>query len=250
MPPEELLRYAPPADLLAGRTVLVTGAGDGVGRAVALGCARHGATVILLDRDVPALESCYDAIEAAGGPRPAIYPLDLAQAGVDDYRRLADIVGEQFERLDGLVNNAGHIGAFTPFAQCPPELYREVMAVNLHAPFFLTQACLPLLQAAPDPAIVFSTHHLQRAYTAPFGIAKAGLAALLAILADELDTDPAMRVNGLDTGPLNTAMRRAHYPGEPWADRPAPEYVVPAYLYFLGPDSRGQTGHDISLQPA
>ncbi len=68
------LEYSPPANLLEGRVVLVTGAGQGLGRALALDCAAHGATVALLGRTLEKLESTYDAIVESGGPEPALIP--------------------------------------------------------------------------------------------------------------------------------------------------------------------------------
>jgi len=100
----DLSDYHPPADLLAGRTILITGAGDGLGRAAALAYARHGATVVLLGRTVKKLEAVYDAIVAAGGPQPAITPLDLAKAGYAQLAEIAERIGESFGRLDGLLH--------------------------------------------------------------------------------------------------------------------------------------------------
>src|SRR3954470_21820295 len=93
--------YAPAPDLLSGRVILVTGAGQGLGRAVALACATHGATVALLGRKQAKLESTYDAIKSAGGAQPALVPLDLAAADDAAYERLAQILRHSLGRLDG-----------------------------------------------------------------------------------------------------------------------------------------------------
>ncbi|WP_407922438.1 SDR family NAD(P)-dependent oxidoreductase [Acidihalobacter prosperus] len=248
---DAIRQYEARPDLLAGRIVLVTGAGDGIGKALSLACAHAGATVILLGKTVKKLEAVYDGIEAAGGAQPAIYPMNLEGATAKDYADLMDNIEGEFGHLDGLVNNAGWVGALTPFKHYDVELWARVMTVNLHAPFLLTRACLPLLERAEDPAIVFSTHHCQRAYWGAYGIAKAGQKGMLDILAAEYDADSnhPIRVNGVDSGPVATRERRAHYPGEPPDAHPAPETVIAPYLYFLGPDSRGVSGTDLECQP-
>jgi len=245
-----LKNYEADHNLLNNRTLLVTGAGAGIGNAVARACARHGATVILLDKTVPALENLYDKIEAQGSPQPAIYPLDLQTATVDEYRKLAHHIESQLGQLDGIVNNAGALGAYSPFKHYDLSLYQQTMAINLHAPFFLTQACLPLLEQAQDPAIVISTHASNRAYNGAFGMAKAGQQAMLEILAHEYSNDIVIRVNGIDTGPVNTRMRRLNFPGEDPGLHPNPEDITAPYVYFIGPDSQGISGTNIELQPA
>lgn len=249
--PENLLDYQPADGLLAGRIILVTGAAEGIGRALSLECGRLGATVILLDRYVKRLEKLYDEIEKAGGPQPAIYPMNLEGATVKDYEDLADNIEKEFGRLDGLVNNAGWVAALTPFRLYDPEVWARVMTVNLHAPFLITRACLPLLERAENPSVVFSTHACRRAYWGAFGIAKAGIEGMLDILAAEYDgTDRPIRVNGVDTGPVRTAMRVAIYPGEDPNAIPKPEDRIAPYLYLLGPDSRGVTGRNIKIEGA
>jgi NAD(P)-dependent dehydrogenase (short-subunit alcohol dehydrogenase family) len=243
----DLQHYTPAPDLLDGRIVLITGAGDGIGRALAEACAAHGATVVLLDKSIKLLERTYDAIEAAGGPKPAIYPLNLEGASPTDYDTLAENLRVELGGLHALVHNAGWIGSLTPFKLYSPELWARVLTVNLHAPFMLTQSCLPLLEAAPDASIVFSTHSCTRAYWGGFGVAKAGLAGMLGILAHEYDIENGIRVNGVDTGPVRTPMRTQHYPGENRDRLPRPEAVTAPYLYFLGPDSLGVTGTEYRM---
>ncbi|MGD8643865.1 MAG: YciK family oxidoreductase [Chromatiales bacterium] len=245
----DITTYRAAPDLLRDRRILVTGAGDGIGRAAALAFAAHGATVILLGRTIKKLEDVYDQIEAAGGNQPAIYPLNLEGATVKDYDDLAENIGTEFGRLDALLSNAGWVGSLTPLRHYDPELWSRVMMVNLHAPFLLIRACLPLLEQAEDPAVVFSAHESSRAYWGAFGAAKAGLVGLMRILADEYETEGRLRANSVDPGPVRTNLRAHHYPGEDPGKLPAPEDVLAPYLYFIGPDSRGVTGQLFQLNP-
>ncbi len=244
---ERIGRYAPAPDLLQERVVLVTGASDGIGKAVAKAYAAHGATVVLLSRNIKGLEQVYDEIEAAGHPQPALYPMNLEGAAPHDYDDLAARLQMEFGRLDGLLNNAGWVSGLTPLRQYDIERWIQVMTVNLHAPFLLSQACLPLLDLAPDPSIVFSTHGCTKAYWGAYGVAKAGLEGLIKILASECSGDRPVRVNGVDSGPVRTKLRQYNYPGEDPYTLPAPEEVTAPYLYFMGPDSRGITAQNFLL---
>lgn len=241
---EEIKAYQPAKDLLNNRVILITGASDGIGRAVAKSYAEHGATVILLSKTIKKLESVYDEIEAAGGPQPAIYPMNLEGATAKDYDDLAENIEKEFGRLDGILNNAGWVGALTPFRLYDPELWSRVITSNLHAPFLLIRACLPMLEHAEDPAIVFSSQDCNRAYWGAFGVAKAGLQGMMQILASEYANDERMRVNSVDTGPVRTTMRIQNYPGEDPNTLPTAPEVTSPYLYFMGPDARGETGRD------
>lgn len=245
---EALLDYRAPPDLLAGRIILVTGAADGIGRASAALFAAHGATTILLDWNQSGLEAAYDQFCAAGWRAPVLCPVDLSGVTLDELKMIATQIDEDYGRLDGLLNNAGWIGALTPFEHQQPNMWGKVLNINLGAPFFLTQWCIPLLKRSPDPAIVFSLHETSRAFWGAYGIAKAGLEALVHILADEFHQEGAhpMRVVGIDTGPVLTAERRRHYAGEVPGTAPAPEAVIAPYLYAMGPDARGRT--DIVLR--
>lgn len=235
--------------LLENRSILVTGAASGIGKAVATELAKQGATVILLDKDVTALEQVYDLIEKQGGPQAAIYPLDLSKASIDSYTELAITIEQEIGPLHGLINNAGYLGAYTPFEHYPVNMYLDVMAVNLHAPFLLTQACLPLLKQAENPSILFSTHQHNQAYAGAFGMAKAGMEAMMKILSLELDGDKPIRVNSIDAGIVDTPMRRMNYPGEDPAELAKPESVVDAYLHFMSDESIGETGVNLRLHP-
>lgn len=240
---ETLLGYAPAPAALKGRVIVVTGAAAGIGRAVADAVARLGATVIALDSNGRELEDLRESLAACSAPAPQLEVIDFATATTTDYQQLAARIGKQYGRLDGLLNNAGRIGALSPFEHVEPQVFGQVMAINLVAPFFLTQWCMPLLRKAEDPVLVFSLHHTEQAFWGAYGVAKAGLKGLLHIIADEyhLDGNSPVRVLGIDPGPVATAERRRHYPGEPVDMHPAPGEVIGPYLYALGPDSRGMT---------
>jgi len=240
----DLSDYHPPADLLAGRTILITGAGDGLGRAAALAYARHGATVVLLGRTVKKLEAVYDAIVAAGGPQPAITPLDLAKAGYAQLAEIAERIGESFGRLDGLLHSAAELGALAPLELYDMEQWMKVFQVNLHAPTLLTRLCLPLLKTSPDASVIFTTSEVAargRPYWGAYAAAGAAVENLVRIWAAELEGS-SVRVNALDPGAVRTNLRARAYPGEDPKALPAPETRVGAYLYLMGPDSAGTRG--------
>ncbi len=238
--------YQPAPDLLRDRVILVTGAGDGIGRAAAQTFANHGATVILLGRTIFKLEQVYDQIEAAGAPKPAIYPMNLEGATTKDYADLANTLEQEFGRLDGLLHNAAALGALMPLDNYDAELWYKVLQTNLNAPFMLTQACLPLLRRATDPRVVFMTDHKSRAYWGAYGVAKAGLEAMMRILADETEVNTPIRVNGFDPGPVHTSLRNRAYPAESKEGMAAPQDVVTPLLYLIGPDSRDITGRGLT----
>ena len=237
--------YAPPANLLQNRRILITGAGDGLGRAAALAAARHGATVILLGRTVSKLETTYDDIAKAGGPEAAIYPLNLGGAAWPDYFDLASSLEREFGGLDGILHCAAHFKAWMPLRDVEPKEWIESLQVNLTAPFALTRHCLPLLSAAPDASVVFCSDRHGReahAFDGAYGVAKAGLEQMMRMWAQELRTVPTLRVNSFDPGPMQTGMRLKGYPGEQIAQVPPPSNLTPPLLWLLGPDSTGVSG--------
>ena len=237
--------YRPAPDLLRGKTILVTGAGDGIGRAAALAYAAHGATVILLGRTESKLEQVYDAIEAAGGPKPALVTLDLASATEDSVIHLANALAEEFPHLDGLLHNASVLGERRPLESAGYAGWQEVMQVNVNAQFLLTRHLLPLLQAAPAASIIFTSSGVGRtgkAYWGAYAVSKFATEGFMQVLASELENTSRVRVNSLNPGATNTAMRRTAYPAERPTDNPAPEDIMATYLFLMGDDSVGVTG--------
>ena len=245
-----------PADYVAApavlkeRVIVVTGASDGIGHAVSRGLAAHGATVVLLGKTIKKLESVYDEIMQAGGPMPGIYPMDLRGATYKDHEDLAAVLAREYGRLDGLLHNAGMLGERAPIEHHEIQIWQQVMQVNLTAPFLLTKACLPLLYKSADASVVFTASSVgrkPRAYWAAYAVSKAGLEALSTMLADETEFRGTLRVNSFNPGAVRTEMRRLAFPAEDRGQLPAPEQLLPAYLYLLGPDSRGITGRQFEI---
>jgi NAD(P)-dependent dehydrogenase (short-subunit alcohol dehydrogenase family) len=242
----ELLQYVPEDDYLKDRVILVTGAADGIGREISLAYARYGATIVLLGKAIKPLENIYDEIIDAGGATPAIYPLNMEGANVHDYQEMAATIEKELGGVDGLVLNAGWLPAFIPFKEYEIELWSKTITTNLHANFLIIQSCLSLLEKSDDAAIISSAHESNKAYNGAFGVAKAGLDAMMDIVADEYDGDENfIRVNSIDSGPLKTQMRRLNYPLEDIATLAEPSAIIGPYLYFMGADAGKRTAEHI-----
>jgi NAD(P)-dependent dehydrogenase (short-subunit alcohol dehydrogenase family) len=244
----DLKQYRAAPELLTDRVILVTGAGQGIGRMAAMTFAAHGATVILHGRNVGKLESVYDEIEAAGGPQATILPLDLATARDRDFENMALAIESQLKRLDGILHNASHFSHLGTLDDQRLEEWLQLMRVNLAAPFALTRACTYLLRASPDASVVFSsdTHALEpAAFWGGFAVSKSGLSALAKIQAQEWEPFSNLRINVIVPGKVDSPQRQRTHPGESRESRARPEALMPAYLYLIGPDSRGTSGQAI-----
>jgi len=245
-----LAAWSPAEDLLADRIILLTGAANGIGRALADALAAHGAMLVMLDKDVHGLELAYDDIVAAGHPEPALYPMDLAGAGPEDYTSLAATLDSEFGRLDGLIHNAAELGALIPISNFETELWFRTLQADLNAPCLLTMACLGLLNASADASIIFTSDAVGRhgkAYWGAYGVAKAGLEGFMQILADELEVNTPVRANSIDPGPVLTGLRRIAYPGEDRGHLNMPADVVKPFLFLASAESRGITAQQLSV---
>jgi len=242
--------YAPGTGLLKDRVVLVTGAGQGLGRALALEAARCGATVALLGRNQKKLEATYDAITAAGGAEPALIPVDLATAGQAEYESLAQLLRKDLQRLDAVVHCAAHFVPLGPLAGQSLDQWSTLLKVNLTAPFALTRACLPLLQAAPDSSVVFvgETHGAQPlAYWGGFAVAKSALSTLASIWSQELERKGKPRMNVFIPGPIATPQRMQSHPGEDRGCLRTAQEAARALVYLLDPASGHVNGRTVTL---
>ena len=171
LPPQ----WQPSDTELKDRTVLITGAGNGIGRAVALACAKVGAEVLLLGRNEVGLEAVYDDILSAGGREAGIIPLELNTTDAARYEALAEQLTEADITLDGLVHNASVLGERRLLAQTSPASWQEVMQVNVSSTFLLTRALMPLLTHAAPSSIILTSSGVGRrgkAYWGAYAVSK------------------------------------------------------------------------------
>lgn len=242
--------FQPIQDALKGKIILVTGAGDGIGREAALTYARHGATIILLGRTVSKLEAVYDEITAAGGAQPAIIPLDMKGATETHYRDMAATILDQFGRLDGLLHNASILGVLSPFEHIDLPTWNDIMQINVTAQFMMTKALLPALKAAPHGSVVFTSSGVGRqgrAHWGPYAVSKFATEGMAQILADEYENS-TLRINVINPGATRTAMRSRAYPAEDTSKLKTPADIMPVYLYLMCDDSVGMTGESLDAQ--
>lgn len=243
--------YSVSSDSLKEKVILVTGAGDGIGKQAALSFAQHGATVILLGRTVKKLEQTYDEIEAAGYLQPAIIPLDMKGASKQNYLDMADTIEQQFGKLDGVLHNASLLGVISPFDQIGEDTFDDVMQVNVKAQFLMTQALLPVLHKSDDARIVFTSStvgHSGRAFWGAYSISKFATEGMMQILADEL-SDSNIKVNAINPGATRTGMRAKAYPAEDTELLKTPLDIMPLYLYLMSPEGSEVNGQCIDAQP-
>ena len=243
--------YLAPTSLLKDKVILVTGAGDGIGRCAAKSFAACGATVILLGRTVTKLEQVYDEITESGDTEPVIVPLCLEKASEEDYLHMAEAIEEQFGQLDGLLHNAGLLGQKTSIANYQAATWQQVMQVNVNAAFLLTKSVLPLMKASSDASILFTSSGVGRhgrAFWGAYAVSKFATEGLAQVLSHELEEISNIRVNCINPGATRTNMRAEAYPAENPASLKTPEQIMPAYLYLMGPDSIGVSGQSFDAQ--
>ena len=228
-------------DSFTDKVIMVTGAADGIGKAVTIALAEHGATVLMLDRKSRHLEKLFDEIVERGFQEPIILPVDLMEITPESATELAQAIHNDIGQLDGLLHNAAELGSPSPLDQYDMEYWNAVMHTNLQAPYFLTRALLPLLKQEYTTNVLFTTADVGRdpaAYWGAYSIAYAGLEAQMTIWAEELDAVSNINVNSIDPGPVRTSFRRRSHPGESQQSLTTPQSITPAYLKLLNVDNQ------------
>lgn len=218
---------------LSGQVALVTGAGRGIGAAIAEALAAQGAEVVLTARNAGNLEAVADRITRANG-HAVVAPADLTQP--ETAGKLAAAIGGRWGKLDMLVLNAGLLGDLSPVQDLDGKNWRDVITTNLLAPQALIAAFHPLLHTSGSARVVGITSSVgaqSRAYWGGYGASKAALDCLLGSYADEQRHLGRIRVAIVDPGATRTLMREQAFPGEDPASVKAPEVVGEAVARLL-----------------
>jgi NAD(P)-dependent dehydrogenase (short-subunit alcohol dehydrogenase family) len=235
---------------LANKVILVTGAGDGIGKEAALTYASLGATVILLGKTTQKLEAVYDAIVEKSFPQPAIIPLDFKGATKQNYIDMVSTIKDQFGQLNGALLNGAILGELSPFTQIHEQIWTDIMQVNVTAQYLLSQALIPLLQENKESSLVFTTSgvgHKGKAYWGAYSVSKFAIEGMMQVIADEYDTS-SIRTNAINPGATNTKMRSVAYPGENVKDLASTTDIMPAYVYLMSNASIDVNGQVINAQ--
>ena len=245
------MHYQPQLDLLQDRIILVTGASDGIGREAALTYSRHGASVILLGRNEEKLRAVAQEIDHAGGISARWYTLDLLTCTPQSCQQIAQQIRLHYPRLDGVLHNAGLLGDVVPMMEQDPEIWQQVMQVNVNGTFMLTQALLPLLLQSESASLIFTSSSVGREGRANWGayaVSKFATEGMMQVLAEEYKSQH-LRVNCINPGGTRTGMRASAFPTEDPQKLKTPADIMPLYLWLMGDDSRRKTGMTFDAQP-
>lgn len=249
---DDIRSFVPSSNCLDDKTILVTGAGDGIGRVAALTYARYGATVLLLGRTSSKLEYVYDEIESLGGKQPAMLPMNLEGATYAEMQQLEGLINKEVGQLDGILHNAGVLGQLTPLEMYDVDTFAQVMKVNFTATFMLTQALLPLLKDADHGSVVFTSSTVgthPRAFWGAYALSKQAVEGMSDIFTQETQNTTNLRFNCVNPGGTRTNMRAHAYPGENPMSLKTPEDIMAGYVCLMSDESIGVRGQVIKLQP-
>jgi len=246
----KMFDYQIKENCLTGKNILITGAGDGIGRQAALSYAKLGASVILLGKTVKKLEDVYDEIIAQGGQEPAIIPLDLKGATKQNYIDMSATIAEQFGQLDGVLLNASMLGELTPFTQIHEQIFDEVMKVNVTSQCLIAQALIPTLLLANNASMIFTSSGVGsqgRAFWGPYSISKFATEGMMQVIADEYE-NTSLRTNAINPGATKTNMRASAFPAEDKSQLATAEDIMPLYVYLMSDDSLEVNGQTLKAQ--
>ncbi|MDQ6995193.1 MAG: SDR family NAD(P)-dependent oxidoreductase [Mariprofundaceae bacterium] len=228
----------------ADKIIMVTGASQGLGKAVAIALGAAKVNVVAISRHPNNLAATQDAVEAAGG-RCLCIPFDLSE--FDDYGKLFLALKDQIPHLDGLVHCAGSFGRCTPLQYVKVDAFRDALDIHLTAPNMLTQIMLPLLRRAEAASVVFTSCDMieedQNNWHA-YGFAKRALTYAAAMWQGEHPEKP-YRFNTLNPGRVRTDLFKRAFPGLMPDVVPLPEDVTDAFLFLLSDASKALRGQSL-----
>ena len=240
-----------PSNLLEDKTIVISGAGSGIGRQIAKSYAECGADLILLSKSIERLESIYEEINKITSRNVIIQPIDYKTADEKNFQKIILAIKEEYSQIDGLVNNAGILGEKKSLEQYSYSVWKDVLKVNLDAGFLLTKNLIPLLKESSSSSIIFTSSGVGRkgrAYWGAYSISKFATEAMMQILFDELQNTTSIRVNCINPGAVRTKMRESAYPAENPESNPTAVEIMNPYLYLMSDLSRDISGQSIDAQ--
>jgi len=230
---------------LKDKVTLITGASQGLGRALALAFAGEGARVVVNARSEESVGPVVGEVEGTGAEVLAV-AADVSKAA--DVKRLVREAVGRFGRIDVLVNNAGLLGPRVGIEEYPEDEWRRIIDANLTGPFLVSKAAIPHMADGGSIINVVSGVSIEgRAEWGAYSVSKFGIEGLTQILAAEL-TERGVRANAVDPGGMRTGMRAAAYPEEDPQTRITPDENTAVFLYLASNESQGVTGERFKAQ--
>ena len=230
---------------LSGRTILITGATDGIGKVLAIEFSKLGSNVILLGRNSSKLDKVYDQLDnSLTSQKHLILQADLGLLNNESAHEILHAIAEEFTSLDGIIHNAAILGTMTTLEDYELSRWDEVLNVNLRAPFLLTKTLKTILEASTLPRIIFTSSgvaNIGRAFWGAYSVSKFGLKGLAEIFANELETTSSIKVFNFDPGATQTKMRASARPAENPNSLKTPNDLVNCYLWFFSEESSEST---------
>jgi NAD(P)-dependent dehydrogenase (short-subunit alcohol dehydrogenase family) len=231
--------------MLEDKVTLITGASQGLGKALALAFAKEGARVVVNARSEESIRPVAEEIEGTGAEVLAV-AADVSKSA--DVERMIDETVGRFGRIDVLVNNAGLLGPRVRIVEYPEDEWRRVIDANLTGTFLVSKAAIPHVPEGGSIINVVSGVSVEgRAEWGAYSVSKFGVEGLTQILAAELE-EHSVRVNAVDPGGMRTEMRAAAYPEEDPTTRITPEENTAVFLYLASEESKGVTGERFKAQ--
>lgn len=232
---------------LSHRTILITGATDGIGRVLAVEFSKLGSNIILLGRDASKLDTVYDQLDHSfKSQKHLILQADLNLLNNESAHEIHNAIAEEFISLDGIIHNAAILGTMTTLENYELSRWDEVLNVNLRAPFLLTKTLKTILETSMLPRIIFTSSgvaNMGRAFWGAYSVSKFGLKGLAEIYANELETTSSIKVFNFDPEATRTKMRSSARPAEDPKSLKTPHDLLNCYLWFFSEDSSQSKEH-------
>ena len=232
---------------LTNKTILITGATDGIGKVLAEEFSKLGSNIILLGKNSSKLDEVYDQLDHSfESQKHLILEVDLSILNNESAHEILRAISHEFNILDGIIHNAAILGTMTPLEDYELSKWDEVLNINLRAPFLLTKTLKPILENSPMPRIIFTSSgvaNMGRAFWGAYSVSKFGLKGLAEIFANEFETTTSIRVFNFDPGATQTKMRASARPAENPNSLKTPHALMNCYLWFFSEESSNSKAH-------